>query len=189
MPKGIYKRGIIHRKPHPEETRRRMSLAHKGKKKPWAKYNPQVFKKGHKPIAGFQKGHTIHLGKKHKPETIEKFRLAKLGKMIGEKHWNWKGGITPTRETIRKMLEYRQWIYDVFRRDDYSCQICGKKGGNLEVDHYPKRFAQILDEYNIQILGEARNCKELWSINNGRTLCENCHLKTYKGVSKKPWQR
>lgn len=127
-------------------------------------------------------------GKKRSQKDKEKMRLAKLGR-TGEGTGNWRGGITPIREKIRKMFEYRQWRSDCFTRDDFTCQICGIRGGDLAVDHYPKMFAQILDEYKIQNLEEARNCAELWNINNGRTLCIKCHRKTFTGVPKKPWRQ
>ena len=102
-------------------------------------------------------------------------------------HWNWQGGITPVRESIRKTFEYKQWVQAVFERDNFTCQHCKRRGGDLEADHYPKAFAQLLDTYNIENIQDARSCKELWSLDNGRTLCMECHLKTYKGIPKKPW--
>lgn len=115
-------------------------------------------------------------------------KAALLNTLKKENHWNWRGGVTPIRESIRKIFEYKQWVRNVFKKDNYTCQKCRKKGGgNLEADHYPKRFAQLLDEYNIKTIEDATNCKELWNLDNGRTLCTMCHLKTYKGIPKKPW--
>jgi len=146
-----------------------------------------LFQKGH---SGYWKGKKGYwTGKKRSVETIEKMRISKRGTYNGEQHWNWRGGITKPREFIRKMFEYRQWVSDVFTRDNYICQICGKRGGDLEVDHFPKMFSQILDENNINTREEARICVELWNINNGRTLCKSCHAKTYTGVPKKPWKK
>ena len=39
---------------------------------------------------------------------------------MGLEHWNWKGGITHIRAWIRKLYEYRQWVYAVFERDNYT---------------------------------------------------------------------
>ena len=127
-------------------------------------------------------------GKTRSESDKQKMREAKLGR-CGEETNNWRGGITPVREKIRKMFEYRQWRSDVFTRDDYTCQICNIKGGDMNADHYPKMFAEILDQYEISDLREARECDELWNINNGRTLCKQCHRKTFTGVAKKPWQK
>lgn len=127
-------------------------------------------------------------GKKRSPEDREKMRLAKLNK-TGPTTNNWRGGITPIREKIRKMKEYIGWRVGIFTKDDFTCAVCGIRGGDLVADHYPKMFAEILDYHKIKTLGEARRCDELWSMNNGRTLCVPCHKKTFTGVPKKPWQK
>ena len=36
----------------------------------------------------------------------------------------------------------------------------------------------IKKKNQISNLEEALECEELWDINNGRVLCENCHKKT-----------
>ena len=98
----------------------------------------------------------------------------KKGDTLCIKNINWKGGITPLTKQIRHTFEYRQWISDVFTRDDYVCQDCYIKGGRLEA-HHIRLFSKILEENNIKTLQEALNCSELWSINNGKTLCKECH--------------
>ena len=122
-------------------------------------------------------------GKKSSKETKKKLsnihkELNKEGKNIppsrrGMKPWNYEGK-TILQEQIRKCFEYRQWRSDVFTRDNFTCQRCGKHGEKLNVDHI-KEFAIILKENNIKSLKEALNCEELWNINNGRTLCIECH--------------
>lgn len=81
----------------------------------------------------------------------------------GENHWAWKGGVTPINRTIRNSLEMKIWREKVFERDNYTCQFCNKKGGNLNADHI-KQFAYF---------PELR-----FKISNGRTLCKECHKKT-----------
>lgn len=78
---------------------------------------------------------------------------------------------------IRKSFKYRQWRSDIFERDNYTCQKCNAKGGEINADHI-KAFSIILKENNIKTLEDALICEELWNINNGRTLCEKCHKKT-----------
>ena len=98
----------------------------------------------------------------------------------GSSHFNWKGGITSLSSRIRHLFKYRQWRSDIFTRDDYTCQICGLRGGELNVDHYPKMFSEIFKENNIKTLEEAEICEEFWNINNGRTLCKKCHQFIHK---------
>ena len=75
----------------------------------------------------------------------------------------WKGGITKENDLIRKGLEYKIWRTNVFERDNYTCVNCGVRGGKLQADHI-KPFS---------IYKELR-----FDINNGRTLCLECHKNT-----------
>lgn len=101
--------------------------------------------------------------------------------ITGEKHPNWKGGITPLVLQIRHHFTYRQWISDIFTRDNFTCQGCWKRGGELEAHHSPKEFSVIFKENNIKCLDDAIDCDEFWNINNGITLCVSCHNKTKYG--------
>ena len=84
-------------------------------------------------------------------------------KLSGPNANNWQGGISTQNEIERKRVEYRIWRIAVFTRDDYTCQICGQKGGHLHTDHI-KPFSKY---------PELR-----YAIDNGRTLCVSCHLRT-----------
>lgn len=99
----------------------------------------------------------------------------------GNKHWNWQGGISflgkKLYKQIRKKRKYILWRKSVFERDKYTCQNCGQIGGRLNADHYPTPFSTIVKENKLKNLKEMYNCKKLWDINNGRTLCEKCHGK------------
>lgn len=87
----------------------------------------------------------------------------------GSENRNWKGGVTPIQEKIRKSLKYVTWRKDVFERDKYTCSNCGKVGGELNAHHIKKFYKH----------------KELrFDINNGITLCESCHRKIHKGKEK-----
>ena len=37
------------------------------------------------------------------------------------------------------------------------------------------KIQMVFDEYKIESVEEAINCNELWNLNNGRTLCNDCH--------------
>jgi endogenous inhibitor of DNA gyrase (YacG/DUF329 family) len=104
------------------------------------------------------------------------YNAAKKTTILGSNNPNWKGGITKTSIAIRSSFENRQWRSDVFQRDNYTCQECGVKGVYLHA-HHVKSFSTIVNEYNIKTMEDARNCMELWNINNGRTLCVECHDK------------
>lgn len=79
----------------------------------------------------------------------------------GKNNIHWKGGITPKHEKIRKSLKYKRWRKQVFERDNYTCQKCGKRGVYLHADHI-KPFSLYPD---------AR-----LDTDNGRALCKSCHM-------------
>ena len=64
----------------------------------------------------------------------------------------------------RKTSEYKAWRKAVFERDNYTCQICGKRGGKLNAHH--------IERY--------RKCVERRTdLTNGITLCDVCHKKIH----------
>ena len=69
----------------------------------------------------------------------------------------------------------------IFTRDDFTCVSCGKHGGYIEADHFPKSFSTIFGDNGIKTFEEALICEELWNLNNGRTLCNKCHNLTKRG--------
>jgi len=118
---------------HSEETKLKISLGNKGKLKPQT------------------------------PEHKKKLSLARLGKYEGENHPNWQGGKTPESQKIRKSVEYKQWVSNVFQRDNWTCQTCWVRGAKLEA-HHIKSFAYF---------PELR-----FDVENGVTLCRSCHQLT-----------
>jgi len=123
-----------------------------------------------------------HTGLIRSEETKNKIRMARLGikrpDISGEKYWNWKGGITELKHSIRESSEYSRWRTKIFKRDGYKCVWGGESHGNeLNSDHI-KSFSSLLRENNIKTVNEAVSCQELWNIDNGRTLCVPCHQKT-----------
>ena len=104
-------------------------------------------------------------------ELRKKLSNAQLGKHYenrsivkrGEKNPNWRGGTTPENKRIRNSSRFAQWRTSVFERDNYTCQFCQKRGGELHPDHI-KPFA---------LFPEIR-----FELSNGRTLCKPCHMKT-----------
>lgn len=105
------------------------------------------------------------------PEVLrligEKISLSQKGKprfsQRGENHHQWKGGVDYENNKIRHSIEYRLWREAVFSRDNFTCQLCNQRGGRLEADHI-KPFS-LYPELRL-------------AIDNGRTLCKPCHIKT-----------
>lgn len=165
------------RKPHSEETKQLMRvIALRNGNKPSFKgfrHSEESKKKmseKRKGVSSWNKGkslseeHKERLAKTHRgiPLSLEHKRKVGLA-FQGEKHWNWKGGITGENRSARHQLAYKEWRRHVFQRDDWTCQTCGIRGVYLQADHvmpfafYPELRTEIL---------------------NGRTLCIPCHRKT-----------
>lgn len=79
---------------------------------------------------------------------------------------------------IRLMPRYKTWRKAVFIRDKYKCVKCGQVRGWLEADHYPIPLSTIIREFRIKTVPDALQCLLLWDIDNGRTLCHDCHSMT-----------
>jgi predicted restriction endonuclease len=113
--------------------------------------------------------HRGRTGQPHTEATKKKLAAIHLGKpklsIRGVNHPNWKGGITPSQLQARHSLEYKTWRRNVFERDKYICQQCGKPGRRIEA-HHIRPFA---------IFPELR-----YEVNNGLTLCKECHKKIPK---------
>lgn len=70
-------------------------------------------------------------------------------------------GRSSERGAHRLTAEYKRWRYDVYLRDQFTCQHCGDdRGGNL-CAHHIKSFANYPDLRFV--------------IGNGVTLCKSCH--------------
>ena len=118
-------------------------------------------------------------GRNHKPESIEKMRESSSGPspwLCGPVHYrygktgpdamNWKGGVTPERQSLYGSEKWKNAVKAVWSRDDATCQKCGTRQNNsrdLQFDiHHVVPFA---------------DSKELRTEpSNLVLLCHPCHL-------------
>lgn len=189
------------------EHKQKLSLAHKGKKKPWASKNlknrgiytrTSNMKTGKNPNSHISTPEIIqkrldtmkkrgikigkwNVGKKHTIETKMRVSQSNIGKHCGEKSGWWKGGYWTRNLTVIQKLKmspnYSEWRLKVYERDRFTCQECGQVGGKLHA-HHKKRFVDICRDNNITTVEQGLNCEELWDVNNGLTLDKQCHEKT-----------
>jgi hypothetical protein len=144
---------------------------------------------------GFQKGHKLNVGNKfslgfkHTAETRKKLSIARLDNQCakgairskehreiiskaqsGSNHWNWKGGLAKDKRTGKL---YSQWRSDVFTRDNWTCQTCGTRS-SVGIRVY-------LEAHHIKSWSEYPKLR--YKLDNGVTLCKECHKLTdnYKG--------
>lgn len=79
----------------------------------------------------------------------------------GENTYNWNSNLTQEeREKGRDIEGYNNFVKEVYKRDDYTCKCCGEYAVKLNAHH--------LNGYNW-------DKKHRVDVNNGVTLCEECH--------------
>lgn len=168
-----------HRDP---ETIRKLN---EGREK-WQQENPEEFQRVRKLSSRWMVGESnprfgaktsAMKGRHHTEESREKMSQSSKGqvawnkgikqvKTTGASNPNWKGGVTKESEQLRKSVEYKLWRTSVFERDNYTCLLCKRKKevtSKLNADHIKPFSLYPLLRFDI---------------NNGRTLCLECHKKT-----------
>ena len=106
-----------------------------------------------------EKQYCIKCGKLKKRRDYKLCFQCYISNLFGKNNPNWKGGIQ-SKLRPRLTKKYKQWRKSVFKRDNYTCQLCGQKGGKLEVHH---------------IKSWIKYSKLRYIILNGLTLCYKCH--------------
>lgn len=174
-----------------EETKRKLSIINKGKthtletkRKMSEAQSGKVLSVKHKKNISkakklLEQRPPSFKGCKHTEETKEKLRLARkkqkftqasLDKMAESMRrlWDKRGRVNKKRYKHQNDAQYRQWRSDIFERDNWTCQTCQSRGCYLEAHH---------------IKSWAKYSKLRYVIDNGVTLCLDCHKLTdnYKG--------
>lgn len=107
---------------------------------------------------------TSQLGKTQSCGCLHKEELIKGAKRrSGKNHYKYNHSLSEEERLygrVRNSVQLREFTSAVFTRDDYTCRICMKRGGNLNAHH--------MDGYHwcIERRGDPTN---------GITLCEDCH--------------
>ncbi len=121
-------------------------------------------------------------GRKSKINNIElrnRISNSLTGRYIGTKNPNYKGG---TNEKMIARGIFKTISKRMIRNCNYTCQHCGKRGGDL-VTHHIKPFHIILSEflqnaYNGDITtfySQIMSYKDFGDESNLIVLCEKCH--------------
>ncbi len=165
----------------PQEWRNKLSLSNKGKPNPKNKY-PRTEKQ-------LKNLKTINLGRTPYNRGIGSriFNCEVCGEEVFDKpyrrkrtcsyecrtilshinrgvnHWNYKGENNCLQ---RCWSEYKEWHKKVLEKDNYTCQVCRKVGGSLQV-HHIKSFSKYQDLR--------------FDVSNGQTVHKYCHLKKLHG--------
>ena len=121
--------------------------------------------------SGFKINHNAwNCGLSCSKETKMKISKSLIGKNKREKCHFWRGGITLENKLIRSGIEFKEWRKKVFERDNYICQICNKRS--------KKEIQVILHPHHIKSF--AKYPEERFNVENGITLCIDCHKYIHK---------
>lgn len=145
------------------------------------KYNIPTRPRGGESSSGsFKKGSNLWTGKKHKPETKEKIRNARLKDghvpyLKNGEHWlkgvskenhpMYIGGLSPERQSYYSSLLWIELVKGVWKRDNATCQNCGKSH-NLELNR---------GNFHIHHIVSFQIREKRHDIDNLILLCKECH--------------
>mgnify|MGYP001379922020 CR=1 FL=1 len=165
MPKGIYLRkpnsGVGHYERTPEIRKKvgNSSLGHTTSEE--AKLKMSLAHKGQKT---WNKGLT----------KLDNPKLGNVGmprnKYRGEKNFRWKGGTSRPGKLRYTLTEYNDWRKKIFERDNYTCKECGAR------NYIGNGKTVILNGHHIKSFTYYPESR--FDLNNGITLCLDCHKKT-----------
>lgn len=92
---------------------------------------------------------------------------------------------SPLYRMIRDLTEFEEWRDKVYKRDNYTCQNCGKN--KKLIAHHIKYMQEIIIDFlklysQFSLIEDKETLVRLslsyepfWNIDNGITLCESCH--------------
>lgn len=130
----------------------------------------------------FAKGTQLRLGVKHTPETIAKVRQASLERgavpyLRNGEHFNkgkrgavvanWKGGVTPERQTFYRSDEWKAAVKAVWKRADAKCERCGLNHRTID-----RRASKFHVHHIVTFAVKELRC----DVDNLVLLCRPCHL-------------
>jgi len=122
--------------------------------------NKGQFKRGRRPWHAGKPLPEFYKKSLSRARMKSKYRTGKL-------HPKWKGGVYRNeREKAMSKGKYFKWRLKVFKRDYFTCQICGlKKSNHINAHH---------------VLPWKDYPKYRYRRNNGLTLCVDCHKEIHK---------
>ena len=125
--------------------------------------------KNRTPLLGYKHSDSVNKSKGrmgHKAYKNQRIRATEI--MTGANHWNWKGGVLSERRRLVNTATYKEFRTNMFARDNYTCQCCNTRGGEIQLHHIIqqcKREDLIMDATNVE------------------TLCIHCHINKHPDIN------
>lgn len=108
------------------------------------------------------------------PKTMEHrvaLSRARVGKQLGAKNPNWRGGKTRENLAARSRTSYLEWKRAVFVNSEWKCSKCFSEQGSY-CTHCGHRV--LLHAHHIKHFSEHPELR--YEPSNGKALCERCHF-------------
>jgi 5-methylcytosine-specific restriction endonuclease McrA len=153
MGKGVYVRTAEHKKQMSERAKR---LGYTPPSRKGTVVGAETRKKVSESLKGI----------KHSEDAI------KRRSTTNRNNFDKRGRKTPQMVIIRNSVEYKLWREAVFTRDNWTCIWCNKKGGWCKT--LKKKI--VLNADHIKPFAHYPELR--FAIDNGRTLCFDCHKTT-----------
>lgn len=137
-----------------------LGKANKGRKVTWGDKVSQGLKRAYQEgrCEGFQPDHPF-LGNLSNPNHFQKG------------HIPWNKGHHKSTARRRKLHKDVLWRQAIFERDNYTCQYCGARNGNGKTIYFEAHHIKSYADYP-----DLR-----YELDNGITLCKECHSSTKCG--------
>jgi 5-methylcytosine-specific restriction endonuclease McrA len=110
---------------------------------------------------------------------------------LGNLNGKYIDGRTQLTTLIRNLKESKKWSFIILKRDAFRCTQCNLPSSGHLTAHHVKSFRRIMSEFlayykDLNPITDKHKLVELsltwpdfWDINNGITLCEDCHKKAH----------
>ena len=132
-----------------------------------------------------------NVSKKVAKTLKQRYKDGTIPKHFGKDNWNWKGNRN-FNTAVR--INLRKWVKEMFIKNNFTCQICGKNKGELHVHHIePLRdiISNFMEKenYTIEYINDIEGTDEYQEFINkivkyhydndniGIVLCPECHAK------------
>jgi len=148
------------------------NFGNRGEKNSWygCSHTPDEIKK----MSDSHKGEKNHMFGKSTPQDVKD----KISQSLSGEHHpnygkrgkdapNWQGGLTERMQALRNSPAYKNWRESVYQRDNWTCRECGARSSSGNV--------VVLNAHHIHPIKDNKNTLLIFNIDNGVTLCADCH--------------
>jgi len=118
----------------------------------------------------------------HKEKITEVSKVKNSCSQRGIDVKDFDGFSTTFNFRLRQTDEYNHWRKQVYERDKFICQKCGKIGNGDLHAHHIIHLSQLIKDFPYEQNKKIFHHPYFYDIDNGITLCENCHAEIHNNI-------